>query len=157
MTLAAVIAGAAAVLALVALIAWLAHVAIAAGDRAAAAEVARADTTAQLELARADVATRQRALEAMSRAADTYKELARAASAQPPLPGLAAGAHGVDELLAAIDVARAVLPAQPAGGDDRPAGDGGGLPGGAGPAPGPDAAVEPASVRDASGIADVLR
>ena len=147
--IAGAIAGAAAVLAIAALIAWLAHAAIARADRAAAADVARAGLAAQLELANANVVTHQRALEAMARAADAYKELARAASAQPPLPGLPAGAHGVDQLLAALDVARAILPAEPAAGDDRSAGDVGGLPGGAGPAAGADDAVGPATVPEA--------
>lgn len=152
--IAAVIAGAGAALALVVLIAWLAHAAIDGTNRAAAADVARAGMAAQLEIAKADVATHQRALEAMARAAATYKDLARA---QPPLPGLAPGAHGVDELLAAIDFARTLLPAGAAGGDDRPAGDGGGLPGGAGPVGGPDDPAEPATVPETGRIADVLR
>ena len=121
----------------------------ASADRAAAADVARAGMAAQLELASANAATHQRALEAMARAADAYKELARVASAQPPLPGLPAGAHGVDQLLAALDVARAILPAEPAAGGDRPASDGGGLPGGAGAAGGPDDAGGPATVPEA--------
>jgi hypothetical protein len=101
---------------------------------------------AQLEIARANVATARDAMARLAEAAAAYKELARAASAQPPLPGLAGGAHGVDQLLAAIDDVRRAMPAEPAAGADRPAGDGDRLPGGAGPAGEPDDAGGPATV-----------
>jgi len=54
--------------------------------------------------------------------------------------------HGVDQLLAALDAVAALVPAEPAAGGDRPAGDGGGLPGGAGTGGGPDEVIGPATV-----------
>lgn len=151
MTIAAIIIVAALALAVVGLIAWLAHSAIAAGDRAAAADVGRAGLAAQLELATADVITHQIALEAMAREADAYKETARALAQHPihaPAPD-AAGASGVDRLLAVVDAYRSLLPAKPPAGDDRPAVGDGGLPGGAGLAGGPVDADGPATVPEA--------
>jgi hypothetical protein len=142
----ALVAGGAAALALIALIAYLVHAALAAADRAAAAEVARAGVVAQLEIARANVATARAALDRLAETVAAYKELARA---QPPLPGLAAGAHGVDQLLAAIDDVRRAMPAEPAAGADRSAGDGGRLPGGAGADGEPVDAGGPATVPEA--------
>ena len=155
--IAALVTAGAAALAIVALITYLAHAAISRGDRAAAADVARAGLAAQLAIATANVATHQRALANLQRTADAYKEIARA---QPPLPGLPPGAHGVDQLLAALDLAAALLPAEPAAGGDRPADVGGGLPGGSGPADrlGDDGGADgPATVPEAGRGADALR
>ncbi len=152
---AAVIAGAAAALAVIGLIAWLARSVVGAIRDYAAAEVARAGMAAELELARANVAAHLRALAATARERDAYKEIARDAveEASVAVPG-----HGVDQLRAALGLADAL--SQPAPGGDRPAGDVGGLPGSPdGPAVLGDAGgtPSPAPVPHGGGIADALR
>jgi len=148
---AAITAGSVAI-AVVALVAWLAHGMVRDAGRARDAEVLRATLSAQLRLAQAETETVRAAYVRQIQATRAAQEVAQHAVAQ--LAALDAG-PGVDRLLAALDALGVPAPGpEPSGAVI------GGLPVGPGPAdPARDPGDAPPSapVPVADGIADVLR